>query len=209
MAQPPFQQPPRQPMPGQPYLGQPPYGPAGRPPGATPPKARTGTAMKVLTIAGGVLLVLGVALLGLYWSKVNSGLPALTEIQSINGSLNVDIADGDTYVIYVADTTTNCAVSGPTDEPVDVTLGYSGTLTRNGIEYTAIGKVGGEGNPIGTYSVTCDASGAVIGPPIDLAGIAQAAIFLLLGVGSGVAGVLMVVIGLVFWPRKSPMRAQH
>lgn len=186
------------PYPGQPgpHPGQQPGASYGQPPHGRQ-QERKGKAAPVLTWLGAVLLVVGVVLVVLFAVRVAGVVPGEDALTRVDGPTRVEVVGDEMKVIYASDLSTTCTVMAPGDETPDLRLDSSMRFTSGGVEYTAIGKLGGEGEPSGTYTVECTSANAVVGPPLSVSGITVTVLLAVAGFGLGIVGLVMVIIGLV------------
>lgn len=188
--QPGSQRPYGQPGPGQ-YSGPvppPPYNAPQKPPSKAP---------KIMIVVGAILMAVSVVLFVLFATQLMSAIPSEDDVVTVNGPTEVQITGGEMKVIYASDVSVGCDVTGPTADVPDVTLRISMNWGRNGENYTGIGKVGGDGQPDGTYTVECDGDGVVIAPPISIPGITTSVLSAVVGGFAGLIGLVLLIVGLV------------
>lgn len=208
---------------GQPPQGQPPHGQYQGQPGAYPgqqqggpygqapqgqwgtygqqqfqaPPRKPGKAAKTLTILGAAFLAIGIALVVMFAVRIAGVVPGGDALIPVDGPTQVDISGSEMLVIYASDTATTCSVQAPGGQEPDLRLGSSMNFTSGDVQYTAIGKIGGEGEASGAYTVECDSANAVIGPPLSVADITTAVLLAVAGFGAGFVGLIMLIVGLV------------
>lgn len=184
---------------------QPHWNQGGPPPtyGSPPPPPGPRKGAKALSVIGSVLILVSIGCavaLGVQIYKMVNGFSSNIPVE---GRTEVTLAQDEWLVLYLpAGSPVGCTVEGPTEAVPDTTLLTSMTLGLNGITYNGIGKVGGEGEPSGTYAVECDGAGAILAPPVSIGGIGLLVISGVVGVFSLVIGIILVVVGGVLRGRR-------
>lgn len=195
--QPPYEQ---APAPQPPYWNQgapqPPYRMA-----APPPGPRRGS--KVLSVIGSILILVAVGCAVILGVQIYNMVSGFGDRIPVDGRTEVTLAQDDSMVLYLpAGSPVSCTAEGPTEEVPDTTLLIDMTLGLNGVTYNGVGKIGGSGEPSGTYAVECDGAGAILAPPVSIGGIELLVLSGVVGMLSLVAGIILVVVGGVLRGKK-------
>ncbi|SHJ81925.1 hypothetical protein SAMN02745244_03335 [Tessaracoccus bendigoensis DSM 12906] len=183
--QPPYGQPPT----GQ-AIGQPPYGQQFQ----APKPSKT---PRILIIVGAVLAGIGAVFVALFAFQLSAVIPYAGDLTVIDGPTEVVVSGEEMKVIYATDPNAGCSVTSPGMSTPDLALGMSMHFSLDGVDYDAIGKIGGPGEAEGVYVIECDTPGTVAGPAIDIAAIGLSVVYALVGFGSLAVGGVLLIVGLV------------
>ena len=195
--QPPYGQ--GQPPPGQ---SQPPYNQwPGQPGGWQPPVKPRSKLGPILAAVGAVMLVAGVVLgisVGRSFMQI---IPSASQSTPVMGETFVTVTGGDSLVLYApSGIMPVCDIIGPTEAVPNIDLGGSSyQFSVNNVNYESMARIGGPGEPEGEYTVSCDQSGLLIAPPLDVGDIVGSVGGLLGVIALGGIGFTLLVVGLIVW----------
>lgn len=188
--------------------GQPPYGQAqpsaqwpGQPGAWQQPAKPRSKLGPILTAVGAVMLVAGVMLgisVGRSFMQI---IPSASQSTPVMGETVVTVTGGDSLVLYApSGIMPVCDIIGPTEAVPNIDLGgASYQFSVNNVSYESMARIGGPGEPEGEYTVSCEQTGLLIAPPLDVGDIVGSVggllgVIALLGIGF-----TLLVVGFIMW----------
>src|SRR5690625_5448292 len=195
-------------QPGQaPHYGAPNYGaPGGY--GQQKPPRRGGAATSIVV---GALLMIGAPIAGLIIGALMalggfSGLSDMAEIDTVRDGSTVRLEANRERAVFVEASSgdrMHCDVTDPAGQPVNVTTYHLGAPDGSG---TALTGVTFRTTTAGDYTIDCDLPASANGPimvsdPLNLDDFAGAGVVIIIGFLIGLAGLVLLIIGIVWLVR--------
>ncbi|WP_296137204.1 hypothetical protein [uncultured Tessaracoccus sp.] len=182
--------PPSRPQP-QPYT----YGPPQQPsePYAKPRSAEERRWRPGAVFGWGAMVLVGLVLIVVGGGMLFGILTDLPPMQQVEGTLTVDVPEDQAMTLWSRnDAIVRCQVTDPDGARVLLRTDTSSSSQRGGVSYESLGEFAGDGAPAGTWSVTCDRSGASVSESLDLVPLFIAIFLLPVGIVSVIIGGLLM-----------------